>query len=487
MLLPAGHDRWDPGRLRDVLIHECAHLVRRDHHVSVMQLVARALFWPLPPVHLMNRELSRAREEVCDNFVLRRGDPVAYARTLLEIAESAPGPACTSPALGLLQGRWRLEDRVAGLLDERRDLMTRVDRRTRALVAALLVAAAGAAAGFRPAGGPVAMGLEEIKARIAEQRKKVPGLRVEYRLKYEPMVEEKLLARWGVAYALANRAEEAAFKGDKTYWHVVQKKEIRGFGSPYEPDPESPPSVQERARRRAEDHLKALRDAGQPDALPRGPVTIKPQELIWAFDGKSYWRREPLSPFPTPVIVETGDSADPAWRNGQFQAPYFEDVGLLFPFGVAAGAASGSHRARLLPSALDAHAYAVSPRSEPVDGADCLVLEGRWSDPASKAEVVDRIWLDARRGLAVLKRETRHGGTLRDLVLNRNLEEVAPGFWLPRECEHRTGTPADVPREYRDRPVLSRVIKVSKIGLEVEDGLFEVEPGSNPVRKGEDR
>lgn len=246
--------------------------------------------------------------------------------------------------------------------------MTRVDRRTRALVAALLVAAAGAAAGFRPAGGPVAMGLEEIKARIAEQRKKVPGLRVEYRLKYEPMVEEKLLARWGVAYALANRAEEAAFKGDKTYWHVVQKKEIRGFGSPYEPDPESPPSVQERARRRAEDHLKALRDAGQPDALPRGPVTIKPQELIWAFDGKSYWRREPLSPFPTPVIVETGDSADPAWRNGQFQAPYFEDVGLLFPFGVAAGAASGSHRARLLPSALDAHAYAVSPRSEPVDG-----------------------------------------------------------------------------------------------------------------------
>jgi galactose mutarotase-like enzyme len=59
--------------LRDVLIHECAHVLRRDTLVGVLPRLAAALYWPHPLVHHMNSQLARAREEVCDNFVLRSG------------------------------------------------------------------------------------------------------------------------------------------------------------------------------------------------------------------------------------------------------------------------------------------------------------------------------------------------------------------------------------------------------------------------------
>ena len=67
-----------PGTLRgpelaDILVHECAHAVCRHQVVGVLQRLAGMLFWPHPLMHMLNRELARAREEVCDNYVLRHG------------------------------------------------------------------------------------------------------------------------------------------------------------------------------------------------------------------------------------------------------------------------------------------------------------------------------------------------------------------------------------------------------------------------------
>ncbi len=122
-------------RLRDVLIHECAHILRGDPAIHALQQLAGILFWPHPGVHWLNREINHAREEVCDNFVLRCADAADYAQTLLEVAERYGGARLALSLLGLPSRRWSLEERISGILNPRRKKMTRANRITPFLVA----------------------------------------------------------------------------------------------------------------------------------------------------------------------------------------------------------------------------------------------------------------------------------------------------------------------------------------------------------------
>ena len=122
-------------RLRDVLIHECAHIVRKDSWVHLLQRISAIVFWFHPAVVWLNAQIGRAREELCDNFVLLAGDAAEYAETLLDLSESCGGKRLGLSALGLsplglFSTRWTLEQRVGGLLDPRRDKTTRTWRGT---------------------------------------------------------------------------------------------------------------------------------------------------------------------------------------------------------------------------------------------------------------------------------------------------------------------------------------------------------------------
>ena len=137
------------GALHDVLVHECAHLLRRDPVVGVLQWLAAVLFWPHPFVHYLNRQLARAREEVCDNYVLRHGDARSYASTLLELTERCHPAGRSIGALGLFGPRWSLAERVAGLLDRGRVAMTRMNAWAFGALATTLAASSLAIAGVR--------------------------------------------------------------------------------------------------------------------------------------------------------------------------------------------------------------------------------------------------------------------------------------------------------------------------------------------------
>jgi protein involved in polysaccharide export with SLBB domain/beta-lactamase regulating signal transducer with metallopeptidase domain len=137
--------------LRDVLIHEFAHALRHDPLVGCLQRLAAILYWPYPPVHFLNRKLAWAREELCDDYVLRQGDAASYAETLLAVSQTLSGRVQPA-ALGLFHPRGKLERRVAGLLDERRTVMVHVHRATMAALAGLFMAAIVVVAGTRLSG-----------------------------------------------------------------------------------------------------------------------------------------------------------------------------------------------------------------------------------------------------------------------------------------------------------------------------------------------
>ncbi len=134
---------WLPGQssprqLREVLVHECAHVVRRDPLVRVLQRVAGLLFWFHPLIHLLNRRLDLAREEVCDNHVLECADAPGYAETLLTVARLCYPVPRLEGYLTMIPRHHSLERRVADLLESHRDTATGVPAGRRLAIAAAL-------------------------------------------------------------------------------------------------------------------------------------------------------------------------------------------------------------------------------------------------------------------------------------------------------------------------------------------------------------
>jgi hypothetical protein len=107
------------------------------------------LFWPYPLMALLNRQLTLAREEVCDNYVLLHVPGPQYAQTLFDLSERIHPLSSNLVQVGLLQHYCPLERRVAGLLDMRRNIMTKINRLTMCGLAALLLTTMIFAAGTR--------------------------------------------------------------------------------------------------------------------------------------------------------------------------------------------------------------------------------------------------------------------------------------------------------------------------------------------------
>ncbi|MBI3462686.1 MAG: hypothetical protein HY000_06435 [Planctomycetes bacterium] len=82
-----------------------------------------------------------------------------------------------------------------------------------------------------------------------------------------------------------------------------------------------------------------------------------------------------------------------------------------------------------LPYALTKGGYRVLAVQDQVDGTACVMVERPGED---------KLWIDPSHGFAVRKREMtwgpKLGGAVRKRLTMRNLQEVAPGLWLPFLC-----------------------------------------------------
>ncbi|HLM61729.1 MAG TPA: M56 family metallopeptidase, partial [Pyrinomonadaceae bacterium] len=87
VLLPSSAEEWSEERKRIVLLHELAHVARRDCLTQMLAQMACAFYWFNPLVWIAARRLRVEREQACDDRVLSLGTkPSEYAHHLLEIA-----------------------------------------------------------------------------------------------------------------------------------------------------------------------------------------------------------------------------------------------------------------------------------------------------------------------------------------------------------------------------------------------------------------
>jgi HEAT repeat protein/beta-lactamase regulating signal transducer with metallopeptidase domain len=132
VLMPADADGWPHDRLRIVLLHELAHVKRRDCLTHALAQVACAAHWFNPLAWMAARRARAEREHACDDLVLSAGTGgAAYAEELLEIARGMRAGRFPGIVLGAtlaMAHRSQLEGRLMAILDPRqpRGGLTRV-------------------------------------------------------------------------------------------------------------------------------------------------------------------------------------------------------------------------------------------------------------------------------------------------------------------------------------------------------------------------
>ncbi len=153
--------------LRDVLVHELAHLRRRDVRWNLVRKLATGLFWFQPLLWILSRKMELAAEEVCDDFVVELGgDRAEYAHRLVDVAEFSA--VRVAPAgVAMVSFRSMLVQRITRIMDTSRHLSTRTSRR---MVTTVLLAGSAAtlAIGFLGAAPSTSAEVRAIELAVSD-------------------------------------------------------------------------------------------------------------------------------------------------------------------------------------------------------------------------------------------------------------------------------------------------------------------------------
>jgi len=111
--------------LKHVILHELAHLRRRDDWTNLVQKVVKAVLFFHPGIWWMERELSLQREMACDDKVLEHTDsPRTYAECLARVAEKSFMRRQIALAQAAVSRIRQLSVRVGRILDPKRTVST---------------------------------------------------------------------------------------------------------------------------------------------------------------------------------------------------------------------------------------------------------------------------------------------------------------------------------------------------------------------------
>ena len=148
IVLPAACDAWSLDRRRAVLLHELAHVRRRDLLGHTLGRLVCAVYWFHPLVWTAAKQLRSESERACDDLALSCGTRATdYAEHLLDIVTSVRRDATPSVALAMAR-RKEFEGHMLAILDPQLRRAAPSRRQSASLIAslALIAVTVGAAA-----------------------------------------------------------------------------------------------------------------------------------------------------------------------------------------------------------------------------------------------------------------------------------------------------------------------------------------------------
>jgi hypothetical protein len=87
IVFPVDSERWPALKMRAVLLHELAHIKRRDNLTQFIARMICAIFWYVPFLWIAYSSLYLEQEETCDAFAIHGGTrPTEYARFIVHFA-----------------------------------------------------------------------------------------------------------------------------------------------------------------------------------------------------------------------------------------------------------------------------------------------------------------------------------------------------------------------------------------------------------------
>ena len=117
VVFPKAAMSWSADSFRIVVLHELAHIKRRDAFFVFLSKIVCSIFWFHPVVWISARCLGAEREKACDEIVLNEGiKPSAYASQLLQLAAGMKDlTACHR--MSFLSGKSSLKSRLHSILE----------------------------------------------------------------------------------------------------------------------------------------------------------------------------------------------------------------------------------------------------------------------------------------------------------------------------------------------------------------------------------
>ncbi|HJS73985.1 MAG TPA: M56 family metallopeptidase, partial [Vicinamibacteria bacterium] len=120
ILLPLDSDGYSFSRRSAVILHELAHVRRRDCASQLVSQLAAAAFWWNPLVWVATRQMRLLSERASDDLVLGAGArPSEYAHDLLDMARGLKRERATPLGSVAMAHRSRFEERLLAILDPR--------------------------------------------------------------------------------------------------------------------------------------------------------------------------------------------------------------------------------------------------------------------------------------------------------------------------------------------------------------------------------